>query len=206
MIQDRFRAVPTTLAGPGDAPAVAALIAAAFGPLAVSNWLVTNSSEREEVLRSYFGIFVDHAVNHGEALMTEDRSGVLVSFPRSEPLPDIPEYEQRLARACGRHIDRFRTLDEVFDERHPDEAHQHVAFVAVARSRQGCGIGAALMHHLHDRLERTGTPAYLEAACPRSRAFYLRLGYKDLGEPIVLPHGEPRLWPMWRDPAQNSPA
>jgi GNAT superfamily N-acetyltransferase len=183
-----------------DAQAVAALIAEAFQSLAVAAWLVPEPAERAQVLYANFQIHVEHAAAHGEIWTVPDRAAATVWFPSdSVPPPVIPAYERRLAAACGRHVDRFRVLDEYFDRHHPHEPHHHLAFLAVAPHRQEAGLGSMLLTHYHARLDQTGTPGYLEASSERSRALYLRHGYADLGAPFTLPGGPP-FWPMWRAP------
>ena len=189
-------------AGRGDAHNAAALIAAAFHSLDVAAWLVPGPQERERVLYANFRIFVDHAVDHGDILIAGDGCGVAVWFPRDTPLPEIGDYGRRRWLACGPYTDRFEALDAAFEARHPSAAHHHLAFLAVHPDHQTHGVGTALLERYHHRLDRAGLPAYLEASSPSSRALYLRHGYTDLGTPIDLPDGGPRLWPMWRTPRQ----
>jgi ribosomal protein S18 acetylase RimI-like enzyme len=190
-------------AGRGDAHRAAVLIATAFHGLDVAAWLVPDPQERERVLYANFRIFVDHAVDHGDLLITQDRSGAAVWFPRDTPLPEIPDYERRRWLACGPYTKRFQALDAAFEARHPIGMHHHLAFLAVQPDHQGYGIGTALLHRHHQRLDREGLPAYLEASSPGSRELYLLHRYTDFGATIELPDGGPRLWPMWREPRRH---
>jgi len=55
-------------------------------------------------------------------------------------------------------------------------------------------------------LDRTGSPAYLEASSPRTRDLYLAHGYVlRPGAPFHLPGSGPPMWPMWRDPSARCP-
>ena len=95
-------------------------------------------------------------------------------------------------------------FDEALEARHPAGIrHQHLAMIAVRPGRQGAGTGTALLLAHHDRLDRGGHPAYLEAASPRTRQIYLGHGYADHGPPIGLPGG-PSMYPMWRVPHGRS--
>lgn len=199
-----------------DAHPAAALIGTAFHDLKVAAWLVPDPVERPRALYALFRILVEHACDHGSVSFAHHqagdraadragdrsgyRAGVAVWFPRDRPLPEIADYDRRLWLACGPSLKRFQALDAAFDKHHPDEAHHHLAFLAVHPDHQGHGIGTALLGHYHARLDRAGIPAYLEASSPRSRALYLRHGYHDRGTPIELPGTGPRLWPMWRTP------
>ncbi|MBT8228167.1 MAG: GNAT family N-acetyltransferase [Dactylosporangium sp.] len=187
-------------AGHRDAHQVAAVIATAFRSLDVAAWLIAVPDDRQRVLYGQFRILVEHALDHGPVLMAGDRRAVAVWFPRDTPLPEIDDYDRRLELACGQYTDRFRLLDAAFDKHHPDEAHHHLALLAVDPDQQARGRGSALLECYHARLDKVGLPAYLEASSARSRELYLRHGYVDHGPPIVLPKDGPSLWPMWRRP------
>jgi GNAT superfamily N-acetyltransferase len=192
-------------ARPRDAHQVAAVIATAFRGLDVAAWLVPHSDDRQRVLYDHFRILVEHALDHGDVLMTAERGGVAVWLPRDRPLPEIPNYDRRLSQACGGYTDRFRELDAAFDKHHPTEAHHHLALLAVQADRRRQGIGTALLDRYHTRLDRDRVPAYLEASSPSNRRLYMRHGYTDHGDPVDLPDGGPRLWPMWRTPRPRDP-
>jgi GNAT superfamily N-acetyltransferase len=192
-------AVPVRRAGGTDVDAVAAVIADAFQYLAVAAWLVAERTHRASVLHQVFRIHVEYAVTHGCVWTTGEHTGVAVWLPRVGPPEPIPDYDRRLAVATGGYVDRFRELDRAFDTRHPEQPHQHLAFLAVLPERHRAGLGSALLAWQHRELDRTGTAAYLEASSTDSRRLYLRHGYRDRHPPIDLPDG-PRLWPMWREP------
>lgn len=181
---------------------VSALIATAFTPLAVTRWLVPDDSERTRRLKANFRIFVEYAFEHGYVEMTSDESAAAVWVHHNgSELPPPPDYDERLIFVSGPHLRRFRVLDELFDANHPHGVvHHHLAFLAVAPEKQGQGLGSHLMAVHHDRLDESGTGAYLEASSPGARELYLRHGYQDRGEPFHLPDGPP-FWPMWRDPS-----
>jgi GNAT superfamily N-acetyltransferase len=102
---------------------------------------------------------------------------------------------------------RFLAFDHAIESGHPAEpAHHHLAFLAVRPDRQGLGIGSALLLAHHQFLDHQAhLPAYLEASAARSREFYLRHDYVDLGPPRYLPEGGPPMYPMWRSPGQCAP-
>jgi GNAT superfamily N-acetyltransferase len=191
---------PATIvrAHPGDADAVAELIAAAFAPLAVARWLVAEDEIRARIFPGYFRILVDHALTYGVIDRTLDRHAAALWLPSGAPVP--AEYEERLAGVCGSHLSRFIELDAVFAENHPVAApHHHLAILAVRPGYQAAGRGSALLAHHHHELDIAGVPAYLEATSGGARELYRRHGYQDMpGAPVSLPHGGPPLWPMLR--------
>ncbi|GIG55736.1 N-acetyltransferase [Longispora fulva] len=187
-------------AAAGDLDDVTRIITTAFAPIAVCRWLVPDDTSRERVLRDFFGILTRHAAEHGYTHIAT-RVGAPIAaavwFPRTAPLPDIPDYPARLAAATGAHLPRFHTLDERFEEHHPTDPHDHLALLGVMPAWQGKGIGSLLLRHAHTRLDQVAAPAYLEACDENSQRLYARNGYLDLGDPIDLPDGPP-IFPMWR--------
>jgi GNAT superfamily N-acetyltransferase len=197
---DRSDTAEVVPAKPEQAVAVSELIATAFVPLPPTVWLVADPAERQRRLAAQFLLLVEHAFDYGHVEVTTDLSAAAVWFHQegAEP-PPPPDYDERLATAAGPHLARFQTLDEAFAAHHPHEDHHHLAFLAVQADQQSQGVGSVLLRHHHDRLDRAGIPAYLEASSTRARDLYLRHGYRLRGEPFFLPDGPP-FWPMWREP------
>jgi len=114
------------------------------------------------------------------------------------PRPWGTDYPVRLSQITGRWARRFAAFDAALESHHPaGTPHHYLAIMAVHPGAQGQGIGTALLRHHHTTLDEDGTPAYLEATSPASRAWYLRHGYADTGPRIQLPGG-PSMTPMWR--------
>ena len=194
--------IMSVTADDADVADIAHLIAAAFNPLDVAAWLVADPEVRLQAMRGQFLIIAAHALEHGNIDMSSDGHGVAVWFDRTRPIPEPPQYSRRLRRACGHHTPRFETLDEAFEQHHPETAHHHLAFLAVRSDFQGRGIGSALLEHHHDDLDADGIAGYLEASSQANRSLYARHGYAESGPVITLPEG-PSLWPMWRQPQRD---
>lgn len=186
-------------AGPDDAAEVAALVATAFAPLKATAWLLPDPSVRHGVMTADFLILVEHALKYGHVDLVDGGQAAAVWFDRTAEVPEPEDYDRRLEEACGEATGRFRRLDELFEENHPEEPHHHLALLAVDPPRQGSGLGSALLRHHHATLDGSGTAAYLEASSPSSRDLYLRHGYEQR-ETFALPDGT-KFWPMWRPPA-----
>ena len=201
--------IPIRRATAADIATVANLIATAFHHLPVCEWLVPSPVERVQILPADFAILIAHALTHGTVDIAVNDAGVAVWLDRTRPIPDPPDYHQRVAAACRSHTERFHRLDELFDTHHPTAAHHHLAFLAVHPDQQSRGIGSALLTAHHKGLDRHATGAYLEASSLRARALYQRHGYDDLGPPFAVPNGA-QFWPMWRPatlaPQQPAPA
>lgn len=181
---------------PGESRAVAQVIADAFHDLGVSHWLVPDPAERRRIFPPHFQIVVEHALEHGTVYTTDGYAAVAVWFPPG-PVPEIPDYPERLRAACGHTTARFEALDDAMHAAHPDRPHAHLALLAARPDRQGLGLGTALLEQQHRLLDERGEAAYLEASSPRSRELYRRHGYRPAGEPFSLAAGA-TMWPMAR--------
>ncbi|GAA3742250.1 GNAT family N-acetyltransferase [Plantactinospora mayteni] len=178
------------------------LLAEAFFPGPVADWLVPNETARRTVYRDYFHIWTEHALQYGivdTVKLGEDVAGVALWYDMRDPIPE-PGEGGRLAAACGRWWRRFDLLGDIFAEHHPTLPHYYLAFLAVTPGRQRQGIGSALLDYHHAYLATHGLPAYLEASNSRNRDLYLRHGYRTDG-PVHLPENGPPIWPMHLHPA-----
>jgi GNAT superfamily N-acetyltransferase len=190
------------------------IIAGAFGGLAATEWLVPEPGERMHRLSAVFAIQVAHAVTSGSAVHLLDQAlsgpgsrsagmGTAIWIDRTREVPEPKEYESRLRSAAGPHVERFLTLDRLFDEHHPTQAHHHLAFLAALP--QGTGIGTALLQRYHAHLDAEGIAAYLEASSVDSVHLYRKHGYRLHGDPFGLPNGA-LFYPMWREPGAGDRA
>jgi GNAT superfamily N-acetyltransferase len=190
---------------------VATVIARAFAPLEVAEWLVPDPDERVDVLAAQSAIPVEETFVQGDVLLGSHGSAgsagihaVAVWCQELTGPHSLPEdYDARLEKACGVHLDRFRRLDDAFAEHHPASYPHHcLTYLATLPEHQGRGLGSALLRHTHRQLDIAGVPAFLIASNARTRDLYTRHGYERFGR-LDLP-GDLRMWPMWREP--QSPA
>lgn len=194
---------PIVAASSSEAGTVADVIAEAFEHLDAAAWLVADPLARRRLLRAQFAILAEHALEHGQVDVLDDRSAVAVWFRNDPAVPTAPprDYDQRLAAGCGSYTPRFRALDALLADHHPAGRHHHLAFLAVLPAWQATGRGRALLEHHHRLMDAELVDGYLEASSARSRDFYARLGYRS-GEAFRLPDGPP-FWPMTR-PARTT--
>lgn len=81
---------------------------------------------------------------------------------------------------------------------HPQEPHWYLPFIGVEPSRQGQGLGSALLRASLSRCDADGLPAYLESSNPINQPLYERHGFRAIGE-IKIGSGPP-IVPMLRRP------
>nr|WP_218889394.1 GNAT family N-acetyltransferase [Saccharopolyspora hordei] len=175
----------------------------AFGDDEFARWLLPDREHRHRVYREWFGMVVPRAERLGEVIVGADGLAVQVWLSGRDGPPSLLDEagERRLAELAGPRVERFREFGELCAEHHPAEPHQYLAMIAVDPSVQSTGVGGRELGAALRKWDAEGLPSYLEASTARSRNLYLRLGFRDIGSPMVLPHDGPTMYPMWRDPA-----
>lgn len=170
----------------------------AFADDEFAQWLLPDQAHRHRVYREWLGLVVRRAERHGEVIAGADGLAVQVWLSGRDGPPEMLDEEggRRLAELAGPRMVRFREFGELTAVQHPAEPHQYLAMIAVDPSVQSTGIGG---RELRRALRGWDLPSYLEASSTRSRNLYLRLGFRDIGSPVVLPHDGPTMYPMWRD-------
>ncbi|WIM99145.1 GNAT family N-acetyltransferase [Actinoplanes oblitus] len=186
----------------GELAAVGALISHSFDHLAADAYLVPVPGDRERVMADFFTLETEYASGHGKVEVVDHPDGGLAAaavwYDRTAPLPEFPDYLERLTALAGEHLERFGALGELFEKNHPTEPHWHLQFLAVRPDEQGHGLGGALMSNVHDLLDAQGLPAYLEATNENNVRLYRRHGYTAMDPfEIHLPDGTP-FYRMWR--------
>ena len=194
-----------------DHPAAAAVLTGAFGGGDVACWAEPDPDHRALLLRLFFTGLVQHTTAYGTIRLAQaEHTIVAVACWYPYPLPpeavDVHAIgEQGPQTPAAEAAQRLGRLETALAARHPrHRRHDYLAYLAVTPDRHNQGIGTALIQDHHTTLERTATPAYLEANDPRNHKLYLRLGYTDYGPPITAA-GSPPVWPMWHQPTTDRP-
>ncbi|PZG01732.1 hypothetical protein [Micromonospora deserti] len=182
-----------------DSGHIATLVAGSLHTSAIGVWLVPDDDQRCNVLTAVSRIWVEHALLFGEVFLLADRSAAAVWFHRYRPIPPPASYRQRLAAACGDHLDRFRCLDRTLNAHRLVDAHNHLAFLAVQPAAWRAARASALLARCLVRMDRLALPAYAEATTGAEAALYTRHGY-TARDPFALPDGT-LVHPLWRRPA-----
>jgi ribosomal protein S18 acetylase RimI-like enzyme len=181
-----------------DVDSLKAVLADAFFDDPMLSWLMPSDRTRRAQLRRYFGIELRHyALPRGRVWATADLSGAALTLPpRAWRAPTrVTLLEGSAFRA---HLVRAARVGAAMEWRHLRGAHYYVRDIGVLPSRQGQGLGSALLHPTLERCDRERLPAYLEASSERSAALYERLGFKVTRELRI--GGSPPLWLMLRGP------
>ena len=152
-------------------------------------------------MAEFFTLLTEVAAGHGRVDVVDGTDGLAATavwFDYTRPVPEPADYDKRLAAFAGRYRSHFDEIGELLATHHPQQPHWHLAFLAVHPSRQGAGLGGALMRRTHAELDRAGVPAYLEATNGDNVRLYRRAGYRAMDPfEVHLPDGTP-FFRMWR--------
>ena len=195
-----------------DVPELAETLSQAFDGDPVLSWVVRDDGRRPEALRRLFIYILRESIPYGEVTATEELDACAVWVPPgvwAEPL-GLPESLLMLPETLrwtglGR-LRRFMDMDAAEYAKRPREPHFYLAILGVLPSRQGTGLGSALLGHTLSRLDEAGMPAYLENSNPANTPLYERHGFRVFDK-ISLRGGGPTEWCMWREsrgPSVNS--
>jgi ribosomal protein S18 acetylase RimI-like enzyme len=189
-------------ASEADTDALSCLLAEAFGTDPVFNWIARPGPGRVEVMEEFFRWLLEtRAILFGEVWMSE--GVVAVWIPPDAPASPGGFFEQlrllpMFVRLCG--ISRFgrgSAMGDAMERNHPHERHFYLAFVAVAPTRQGLGLGSAILETNLKHIDAQGMPAYLENSNPKNARLYERLGF--VAKRDIAPIGAPPMIAMWRN-------
>lgn len=168
----------------------ALLMAFSIDPL--SRYGMPGPSQYLKGMRLVFSGLGEPAFEHGTAYTVNDFAGGAIWLP-----PGVKASDDSLA-SMGDFVEPSRvenfvkTLDAM-DSHHPEEPHWYLNFIGVDVSRQGEGLGAALMKHALALVDAAGCTAYLESSNPRNMSLYERFGFEatarvQIGDcPVVHP-------------------
>ncbi|MBY6065186.1 GNAT family N-acetyltransferase [Leisingera aquaemixtae] len=162
-------------------------------------WLYPEPHALLKHLPRVMNFFGGRALDHGGAYRNDDFTAAVLWLP-PEVHPDeeslVAYFEESVAPE--KHAALFATFEQM-DKFHPQNPCWHLAFIAVDPSRQGKGVGSALLKASLEQCDADGRPAYLESTNPANLTLYRRFGFEQIG---LIETGEaPPLFPMLRQPA-----
>lgn len=186
-----------------DARPLAVALARAFEDDPVMNWLLPGPRARRRRLPGLFELELRCLhLPRDEVYTTADISGAALWAPPDRwrtPPWSLLRAGPRLVWTLRSQLRRAVRSVSALERLHPSESHWYLTLVGTEPTRQGRGVGSALLAPVLQRCDRDGTPAYLESSKESNLAFYRRLGFEAI-DAVELPGGGPRVWPMWREP------
>jgi GNAT superfamily N-acetyltransferase len=189
-----------------------AAMARAFFDDPVSVYTYPDEAERRRLAPWHFSTFIRYAHSFGEVYTTNGTPlGSAVWLPPGQAEID-PEFAHqagldRAAEVLGEVAwRRFGTICDYVDALQPLEVpgpHWSLPLLGVDPTRQGQGVGSALLRPILERADADGLPAYLWTAKSRNVPFYRRHGFEVVTEGVE-PTSSVRFWTMRRLPRAAS--
>jgi GNAT superfamily N-acetyltransferase len=181
-----------------DARALAAPLARAFYDDPVTLWAHPRESVRLRRTARFFLGRMRALLPHELSMVTDDRDGAAVWSPPDAWQMGLRELLHDLPALLSRRTPMVLRAMHGVEKKHPSGPHYYLSILGVDPSRQGEGLGSALLQPGLRRCDQEGVGAYLETAKERNVRFYSRHGFR-VTEEVSLPNG-PAMWLMWRDP------
>jgi ribosomal protein S18 acetylase RimI-like enzyme len=163
--------------GSSDQASVIATLVSAFIADPVERWLYPRPLEYLTHFAAFVAAFGGAPFDR-QTVWTLDRfAAVAVWIPPGAALDgDAIIAALRETVADEKHDDAFSVLEQM-DAAHPEEPHWYLPWLGVDCSRQGGGLGGALLEQCLTYVDADRLPAFLETPNPRTVAFYERYGF-----------------------------
>jgi GNAT superfamily N-acetyltransferase len=154
------------LARPDEAKVLGAALADALVDDPVFRWLIPASPRRDQRLLSFFSAMSSSYLQAGKPahLASEDAGAALWSDPATNWQLQFDLGQVRAVFGSfgpGRVVRAVRTQMQLSKLR-PSEPHWYLGYLGVRGSRQGQGMGRALLDEVLTRADDAEAPAYLE--------------------------------------------
>lgn len=171
----------------------------AFAADPVNRWYLPDSDRYLKYFPKIAELLAQPALESGTCFVTEHFEGAALWYPPGvgadeealggQFMQAAPEY---LAEAVGEFM-------EALAHYHPhDEDCWYLPLMGVDPAHQGKGLGAALMKHATDLIDRQGALSYLESSTPQNISLYERHGFESTGQ-ILFGEAKNIATPMVRD-------
>ena len=178
---------------------VASILSSAFYDDPIFSWVYPDPVRRARSITPCFELFANAFIPHGATYITD--AGVAMWAPTGVAIPSDSEAEEfagTLMELSGVDSARMEAVVATIDSHHPHDPAAYLQFVGVEASRQGQGIGSAVMAPMLTACDRDGTAAFLVSTSERSRKLYERHGFGVIE--VLRVDDCPPLWNMWREP------
>ena len=182
-----------TIGKPEDKARLMQTIVLGFSADPMARWASPDPAVYLDRRDEFFDAFGGAAFDHGTAFVADDGAAVATWLP-----PGVEPDHERMDAIMAEQTpdDRKAEMAELFEKMasfHPEEPHWYLPLIAADPSRQGEGLGTALMQTAMENIDADGRPAYLESSNPRNVPLYKRFGFEPIGEirtrtsPVQIP-------------------
>lgn len=186
-----------------DVAPLGGMLARAFDADPIFRAILPDDAHRARALPALFAEWIRRLhLQHAASWTTDDHAGAALWSPPGKWHIGVLDQARMGPRMIGalrsRVLVGLRVLLAV-ESPHPKEPpHYYLRVIGCDPSRQGQGVGAALLRPVLERCDAERLPAYLESSNEKNLSFYRRHGFECVGD--VTTHLGPKAWLMWRKP------
>lgn len=187
-----------------DVFALGDVLAESFDDDPIFRAILPNDAHRRRALPILFREWMSRLHLHHEhaSFTTEDRAGAALWSPPGfwhvGLLQQAVMAPSMIGALRGRTFTALRTHLAIESGHPKGPPHWYLRVIGCSPSRQGQGIGAALLRPVLERCDREQLGAYLESSNEKNHTFYRRQGFRVVRE--LTTHLGPKAWLMWREP------
>ena len=184
------------------ADAATSVITLAFSTDPVARWTYPDPDQYLQFFPQFIRAFAGKSFEQGTAYLAPDFAGAALWLgPGVEPNEDALLGLIWESTSSDVQKDLFPMFEQMAGF-HPDSPHWYLPMIGVEPSRQGSGVGSALLQHSLANCDADGLPAYLESSSPKNIPLYERFGFEQIG--VIRSGDAPPMFPMLRKPQGTS--
>lgn len=183
------------------AEAATSVITLAFSTDPVARWTYPDPDQYLQFFPQFIRAFAGKSFEKGTAYLAPDFAGAALWLkPGVEPNEDVLLGLIWESTSSDVQKDLFPMFEQMAAF-HPSTPHWYLPMIGVEPSRQGSGVGSALLQHSLANCDADGLPAYLESSNPKNIPLYERFGFEQIG--VIRSGDAPPIFPMLRKPQRT---
>jgi ribosomal protein S18 acetylase RimI-like enzyme len=185
----------------------AGILARAFHTDPPFVYMLPDPTERARVLPPFMRMFVKYAFMFGDPLTTAEKAEAVALWLPLDDLSDTSERDRQagidqipaiFGADAFKRLMHIATISERFHQQSVPGKHLYLQFLSVEPSRQGQGLGSALIRAMTERADAEGLQCYLDTFQPRNVPLYQKHGFKITVEEVE-PNSGVRGWAFLRE-------
>lgn len=183
------------------AEAATSVVTLAFATDPVARWTYPDPDQYLEYFPRFIKAFAGRSFEKGTAYLAPDFAGAAL-WLKPGVSPNEDELLGLVWESTSSEVQK--DLFPMFEQMaafHPKYPHWYLPMIGVEPSRQGSGVGSALLQHSLANCDADGLPAYLESSNPKNIPLYERFGFEVIG--TIRAGDAPPMFPMLRKPQRT---
>ena len=185
------------VADQGDIEPVVRTLVRAFEDYPLMRQTISAVDYLDRLARYHRLFLTGIALPHGRIWTTDDHSAVAVWTTPTTRTDLFPSLAAEFIDIAGDRAGLAATYEQAMGILRPREPVWFLNVVGVEPTRQGQGLGRAVITPGLQAADADDAPAFLETQDPANVAFYEHLGFDVIAE-LHLPGNGPVHWAMWR--------